>query len=163
MASDPLIDILVLLPSTMERVDLGCGLPAEPYARVLHHLFSGLILPRLKLMDVCQSVCVLGQASRHVSVVCGWGKKRQSPRRVTQKSNPFTYIHLTPQHPNTPQHFQHDGVLPGLALDALVEAAEMTATTGNVGETCMATLEYLLLGDDLAMAETAVRAVNALK
>lgn len=54
-------------------------------------------------------------------------------------------------------------MLPGLALDALVEAAEMTATAGNVGETCMATLEYLLLGDDLAMAETAVRAVNALK
>lgn len=46
--SDPLIDILVLLPSTVEHLELGLGLPAETFARILDHVFTGLILPRLK-------------------------------------------------------------------------------------------------------------------
>lgn len=49
MASDPLLDILVLLPSTVQHLELEKGLPAGTYARVLDHVFSGLILPRLKV------------------------------------------------------------------------------------------------------------------
>ena len=71
---------------------------------------------------------------------------------------------LTPPHPTHTQRFYHDGAVPAAALVIMAEAAEATADAGNVDETCMATLEVLLLGQEcLALAPAAARAVNALK
>jgi hypothetical protein len=62
------------------------------------------------------------------------------------------------------QIFNHDGPVPALALQRLMEAAEATTEAGNVEETCMATLESLVLGQAcLASVEMAVRALGALK